>query len=174
MRTPWRVIGSVLLAVLLIGVVASASEAASESITVETVRETVEWTLTPAQCSEIDVRIHGTGKRLQVITTTVDPDGSKEIINNDFVSGPAVDRKGGRYYFVYAAQIQELVPPDGAPVQVHVTDAFDLHGNNGDNNLNVSFVWHWTYSPPDEEFWPPVHDWRKEFTLGDPLHCDPI
>jgi hypothetical protein len=174
MRTRHRImIGLVLISALLV-LAPSASSASSGTTTDEIVRGTVKWTLTPDQCPDIHTRIKGTGERLQVITTTVRSDGSKEIINNDFVTGTAEDSRDHDYYFIYSNQNRQLVPPSGSPVKVYMTDTFILSGNHGVNNLNVDFVWRWTFSPPAEQDWPPVHNWKKIFTLGDPLHCDPL
>jgi hypothetical protein len=173
MATSRKIVVALLLALMLLVPVQSAPAASSETTTDKIVRGTVEWTLTPDQCPHINLPINGTGQRLDVIATRAKSDGSKEIIENDFVNGTAVDTKGRTYYFVYTNQNRQLVPPDGSPITVHMIDTFTLTGNRGDNNLNVSFVWRWTYSPPEQIF-PPVHNWQKEFTLGNPLHCDPI
>ncbi len=177
MSTSRPIIRIVLLVLMLLVVVPVAFATPSATTTDEIVRETVTWTLSPDQCSAIKDRISATGKRHQVVTTTVKPDGSKEIIDHDFVTGTAMDTKGRSYYFVYANQTVQLAPPSGSPIKVTMTDSFDLSTIStpiGPNNLKLAFVWRWTYSPPAEEMWPPVHNWTKVFTRGDILHCDPI
>lgn len=180
-----RKFGAYLLIMLLLLILGPSASAASDKTTSKIVREKVEWTLSPDQCSDIKVHIKGTGQRLQVITTIMKPDDkdaldaddhtaySKEIIDNDFVTGTAVDAKGGTYDFIYTNQARQLVPDDGGRIKVYMTDTFELNGNKGANNLHVSFVWRWTYTPPEEIF-PPVHNWKKVHTFGDPLTCDPI
>jgi hypothetical protein len=166
-----------LLALMFFAAVPSSSAASREDTTSKTVRETVEWTLPAGQCPSLpaDVTVSGAGQRLQVITTIEKRNDRIEIIDNDFVTGTAKDDKGGTYYFVYTNQTRQLVPKSGSPIKVNMTDSFVLSGNEGASNLNVAFVWHWTYRPADgEELWPPVHNWNQEFTLGDPLLCDPI
>lgn len=177
MPTSRPIIRIVLLVLMLLVAVPIAFATPSATTTDEIVRETVTWTLSPDQCSAIKDRITATGKRHQVVTTTVNPDGSKEIIDHDFVTGTATDTKGRSYYFVYANQAVQLVPPSGSPINITMTDSFDLSTIStpiGPNNLKLAFVWRWTYSPPAEELWPPVHNWTKVFTRGDILHCDPI
>ncbi len=167
----------VLLVLMLLAAVPVAFAAPSATTTEQIVRETVTWTLNPDQCSAIQDRISATGKRLQVVTTTVKSDGSKEIIDHDFVTGTAKDTKDRTYYFVYTNQTIQLVPRRGSPINVTMTDSFDLSTlstTRGPNNLKLAFVWRWTYSPPAEEMWPPMHNLTKVFTRGDPLHCDPI
>jgi hypothetical protein len=138
-------------------------------------RGRVEWTLSPDQCSHIDDKIMGTGQRLRVIATITRRDGSKEVVDNDFVTGTATDDDGKKYRFIYSNQAHLRIPKDGSPVRVHMTDTFDLQGNRGKNNLNTGFIWDWTYNPDDgEEIWPPAHNLRKTLTFGDPEHCDPI
>ncbi len=175
MRTSPPIVRTILLVFMFLIALPPASIASAKTTTDEIVRETVRWTLTPDQCKDIRHRIDGTGERLQVITTTVKADGSREIIDNDIVTGTARDSRDRSYQFVYMNQTIQLVPPQGAPIRVTMTDSFDLRRNHGGSadNLNVAFVWRWTYRPP-AELWPPVQNWEKIFTLGDPLTCDPI
>jgi hypothetical protein len=162
---------------MLLAAVPVAFAAPSATTTDEIVRETVTWTLSPDQCLSIQDPISATGKRVQVVTTTVQSDGSKEIIDHDFVTGTAKDTKGRTYYFVYSNQTVQLVPRSGSPIKASMTDTFELTSlstRGSPNNLKLAFVWRWTYSPPAEELWPPMHNLTKVFTRGDPLTCDPI
>jgi hypothetical protein len=162
---------------MLVVVVPAASATSRETTTSKTVRQTVEWTLPAGQCPSLPpkVTVSGVGQRLQVITTIKQRNNQMEIIDHDFVTGTAKDDKGGTYYFVYTNQTRQLVPKSGSPIKVNMTDSFVLSGNEGAASLNVAFVWRWTYRPADGEvYWPPVHNWKKDFTLGDPLVCDPI
>jgi len=177
MSTSRPIIRIVLLVLMLLVAVPVALATPSATTTDEIVRETVTWTLSPDQCSAIHDRISATGKRLQVVTTTVKSDGSKEIIDHDFVTGTAKDTKDRTYYFVYSNQTVQLVPRRGSPINVSMTDTFELTSlstRGSPNNLKLAFVWRWTYSPPAEEMWPPMHNWTKVFTRSDPLTCDPI
>lgn len=173
-RSP-KLVVLLLLALMSLAAVPSAAVTASEErdSRVRIIREPVTWTLSPDQCSDIHLSIQGTGQRLEVITTTEKSNDSKEIITNDFVSGTAVDTQGNTYRFVYANQNTQLVRGRKSPIKVNVTDTFVLSGNNGANNLNVGFIWSWTFTPP-EPFFPPAHNWVQVYTLGDPLNCDPI
>ncbi len=177
MRSSPSLVRILLLVLMLLVAVPVAFTAPSATTTDEIVRETVTWTLSPDQCLAIEDRVSATGKRLQVVTTTVKSDGSKEIIDHDFVTGTAKDTKGRTYYFVYSNQTVQLVPPRGAPIAASMTDTFELTSlstRGSPNNLKLAFVWRWTYSPPAEELWPPMHNLTKVFTRGDPMTCDPI
>ncbi len=177
MRTSRWFLRIVLLVLMLLVAVPVAFTAPSATTTDEVVREPVTWTLSPDQCAAIQDHISATGNRVQVVTTTVKSDGSKEIIDHDFVTGTAKDTKGRAYYFVYSNQTIQLAPPRGAPIAASMTDTFELTSlstRGSPNNLKLAFVWRWTYSPPAEELWPPMHNLTKVFTRGDPLHCDPI
>jgi hypothetical protein len=175
MPRSWKLTLPLLIALMLLVGVPSASMASSDTSTSQIVRGEVEWTLPAGQCPSLqpEITVSGTGQRLQVITTTKKSNGQTEIIDNDFVTGTAKDNKGHSYSFVYTNQNRQLVPKSGSPIKVNMTDTFALSGNHKANNLNVDFIWSWTYSPPEPNF-PPAHHWRKIFTLGDPLHCDPI
>jgi hypothetical protein len=166
-----------LLALMFVVAVPAVSARSRETTTSETVRQPVVWTLPAGQCPSLppDVTVSGDGQRLQVITTIEKHNGQTEIIDHDFVTGTAKDDQGGTYNFVYTNQTRQLVPKSGSPIKVYMTDSFVLSGDDGAANLNVAFVWRWTYRPADGEvYWPPVHNWKQDFTLGDPLLCDPI
>jgi hypothetical protein len=166
-----------LLALMLVVAVPSSSAASREDNTSKIVREPVAWTLPAGQCPSLppEITVTGDGQRLQVITTIEKRNDQTEIIDHDFVTGTAKDDQGGTYNFVYTNQTRQLVPKRGSPIKVNMTDSFVLSGNDGAANLNVAFVWRWTFRPADGEvYWPPVHNWKQDFTLGDPLLCDPI
>lgn len=175
---PRKLVLYLLLALMLVVAVSSASAAARETITSTIVRQPkVTWALPAGQCPSLppDVSVSAEGQRLQVITTIEKQNGQKEIIDHDFVTGTAKDNKGGTYRFVYTNQYRQIVPKSGSPVKVSMTDSFVLNGDGAAPSLNVAFVWRWTYRPAkNEAYWPPVHNWKKDFTLGDPLLCDPI
>lgn len=145
--------------------------------TVESInRGTVEWTIPAGQCPDLDddIVLTGKGERLEVVTTTTRDNGRQEIISNDFVTGTATDNEGNSYSFIYSNQLRQIIPRDGSPVKVHMTDTFVLSGDESDTSLSVGFVWSWKFRPPNEELWPPSRDWEQHYTLGDPLNCDPI
>lgn len=152
-----------------------AAQPGEGNATTRIVREQVNWNLPADVCAQLPagVSLSGTGTRFAVITTKKNADGSTLIVNSDFVVGTATDSNSATYNFVYTNQNRHTVPAGGAPIQVKMTDVFLLTGNGGVNNYDVAFKWSWTYSPPEEE-WPPVHNWKKIYTLGDSLTCDPL
>lgn len=173
MRVKFFVFGITIAVILAIQVAAAPAHAAPDSTTkTQIVKGKVDWVLSPDTCPEIEHELTGTGRRFQVITTVTKADGSQKIYNHDFVSGTATDTNGGTYNWVYTNQDRQQIPPSGSPVRVNMTDSFLLSGT-GSANLNIGFVWKWTFSPPDPE-WPPVDNWVQKITIGDPMHCDPI
>jgi hypothetical protein len=156
---------------------ASAAAAPSATTTHQTVRETVTWTLPADQCSALPsgVSVSGTGQRHAEINTKENADGSSRIVINDLVKGSAVGSNGATYHFIYANHSIEERPPEGSglPIQVSMTDSFELNGSRGAGHLSVGFNWRWTYTPP-AAIWPPVDNWEQISTRGDPLNCDPI
>ena len=132
------------------------------------------WSLDPALCKALQVPLFGTGEgeRKVEITTKDYADGSQVIVTNDLVKGTAWDSTG-TYHFVYTNHSTETVPAGGGAHQIKMVDSFVLNGN-GSAKLNVGFNWRWTYTPPAEPQWPPVHNWQQISDRGDPLTCDPI
>lgn len=181
-----KLVVHLLLALMFLVAVPSSSAESRDTTTSEIVRGSVEWTLPAGQCPDLPagLTVSGTGQRFQVITTIEKSDDRTEIIDNDFVTGTAVDSNGDTYNFIYSNQNRQRVPKSGSPIRVNMTDTFILSANEdasdvrsedeGATVLSVGFVWRWTYNPDKEEIWPPEHNWRKEITIGDPLLCDPI
>jgi len=169
--SPSRRIGVSLLftLMLLIASIPSASAAPAASSTHQVVRETVTWTLTPAQCPDVQATVTGTGERLMVIDTTTNSDGSTRILVNDLVKGTASDITG-TYKFLYKNHNVEDQPVSG-PYQVSMEDTFELHGS-GTARISVGFNWRWTYAPGDTS-WPPTN-LEVISQRGNPLQCDPI
>ena len=161
-----------LVMLLLVVSVPSAFAAGPVSVTHETVGGTVPWTIPAGQCDAVKVELSGSGERHQEITTKVYADGSSTILINDLVKGTAWDSTG-TYHFVYTNHSTETVPAGGGARQIKMVDSFVLNGN-GSAQLNVGFNWRWTYTPPAEPQWPPVHNWQQISDRGDPRHCDPI
>jgi hypothetical protein len=169
---PRKLVILVLLALMLLVAVPSVSAASSVTITHATVRETVNWTLTPEQCSSVQAPLSGTGERFAVIITKEYADGSSRILINDVVKGTAWDSTG-TYHFKYSNHSTEDVPAGGGAHQIAMTDSFVLNGNGSTKHMNVGFNWRWTYTPPAPIF-PPVENWQRISEHGEPLHCDPI
>lgn len=164
---------------VLFGRIPSAAMAAASSASrdsTQIVRGNASWALPAGQCSRLPagLSLSGNGKRYSVITTRVNSDGSLLTINNDFVQGTAKDNHGGTYDFLYANQDRHQMSSSSASmIDVDMTDVFTLSGNGGANNYTVSFKWTWSYSSSGSE-WPPVTNWHKIYTQGDPINCDPL
>ena len=164
-----------LLALLLLVSASSAYGDEPPANPTETVRETVSWSIPAGQCPSLPsgLSLSGTGDRLMVINTQVNPDGSSQTVVNDLVKGDAVDSNGDTYHFLYQNHSTTSVPASGAPIQIDMSDSFVLNGRGAAGNLTVGFVWSWTYTPP-AEFWPPADNWQQVNTRGEPFLCDPI
>src|SRR5439155_26703958 len=76
MPTSRKLVVPLLLALMLLVAVPAVAAAPSATTTHETVRGTVDWSLTPAQCSSLQVPLSGTGERFAQIITKVNADGS--------------------------------------------------------------------------------------------------
>jgi hypothetical protein len=152
---------------------AAASQASDT--TTRIIRGSVSFTLPADTCPAFPagVSLSGTGERYQVITTKVKPDGRTLVVSNDFIQGTAQDSNGGTYTFLYSNQDRNRAPASGSPIKVHMIDVFTLNGNGSISDFTVAFNWTWKYTPPEGE-WPPNHNWQQLYTLGDPLHCDPL
>lgn len=166
-------VGFVALSLLLS--IQTTSAATDNSISSRIVRETVNWTIPADQCANFPagVSLEGTGKRVAVITTKKKPDGSKLVVINDFVQGTAEDSNGNTYYWIYANHDRNRTKGSNSRVHVNMTDLFELSGTGGISNYTAAFHWTWTYTPPEPEF-PPAHNFKQLYTLGDPVNCDPI
>jgi hypothetical protein len=163
---------SLLIALLFLVSVSSVSAAPSSA---SVVRETVSWTIPAGQCPHLPagVSVSGTGQRFAVTKVKVKADGSTQTTIDDLVVGNAWDSTGKRYGFLYANHSVETVPPGGSPHHIFMIDKFVLQARHSAPQLDVAFVWSWTYTPPDPLF-PPVDNWKQFLTKGDPLLCDPI
>jgi hypothetical protein len=170
MQTSRKRIVVVLIVLLLLVSVPSALASGPVSVTHEIVDGTVNWSMSPAQCTKLQADLSGTGTRHMVITTKDYADGSSEILINDLVKGTASDSTG-TYLFMYSNHSIESVPAGGGTHQVEMVDSFVMNGS-GSAKLNVGFNWRWTYTPP-AELWPPVDNWRQISTRGD-VSCDPL
>jgi hypothetical protein len=163
-----------LLVLTLIGssVIAGDEESKSKASNVIT-RETVDWTLKSDQCKKLKEDLSGTGEKTGSTTTTTLEDGSTHKVEDVIIQGTASDSTG-EYNFVYANHAVREIPPEGSkdPIKMFMVDTFYMHGT-GKAELNESFIWSWTYTPPAEE-WPPVDNWEKMHTVGDPITCDPL
>lgn len=151
----------------------AASKQVTSKTTTQIINRPVTWSMTPAQCSNLKIQVDASGKWHEVITTITRKDGSQRILDNSFAEGTATDANGGTYIFVYGNNLVSVVPSAGSPVKVNMGDTFVLNQTNGNNDLREAFKWKWTYNPPDAN-WPPNDNWQQIYTIGDPLHCDPI
>ena len=169
MFTSRRLIVYVVLALLL--VVGVSSVAAAPASSHEVVRETVSFAIPADQCASLPagVSVSGTGEKVKVTNTRTMPDGSTEIFISDLVKGTATDSNGGSHTFLYQNSSTETIPPSGQH-RVSMTDSFVLSGPGP--HFSVGFNWRWTYTPPD--YWPPVDNFEKISTRGDPFTCDPL
>jgi hypothetical protein len=168
-------IAALLLFLALFATSASASAAPLASDTHTIVHEKVTWTLPANQCASLPVGISvsGTGERIAVTNTTINADGSSQIVSNDLVIGTAVGSDGSTYRFVYHNHTAQNLPNGSGPIDIHMVDSFMLKGHGRARDVNTGFNWRWTYIPPAES-WPPVDNWQKISTRGDSFTCDPI
>ncbi len=147
-------------------------------VTRQTVHETVTWTMPAGQCQGLAVTVDGTGQRAETTVTTTRADGSQQAVIDDLVAGTAVDNHGLKYSFYYANHSVWDTPASGAPVGIKMEDLFLLQNKAAEAQnryvLKVAFVWRWTYDPNTAAYWPPVDNFVKTATLGDPINCDPI
>ena len=143
-----------------------------------TVKETVNWTMPAGQCASLDGEVTGTGQRNETIDTVTKLDGSAVMVINDVVIGTAVDTTGLNYNFHYANHSIWNTPAAGTPVSIKMDDLFLLQNSSSAANnryaVKAAFVWHWTYDPNTEAYWPPVDNFVQVRTVGDPINCDPI
>jgi len=170
---------SLLLAVMLFAAAPALAAAPHAPVsTREVVKETVTWTIPAGQCSSLSAEVTGIGQRNETIVTTTKADGSQTQVIEDAVSGTAVDTNGQKYTFFYGNHSVWNTPASGTPVSIKMNDLFLLQtrasaANNG-YVVRASFVWRWTYDPTTSEAWPPVDNFVKVQTFGEPLTCDPI
>lgn len=131
-------------------------------------RSPVEFTLTPAQCPQLQVTVTGMGERVVVTNEWTDRNGVTHRAIDDRAQGTATDDAGGTYRFKYHARTKVLIPPGTYP-QVHrVIDHFRLNGKGSADNLRVAFLIILTFTGPDQE---PII--TPLFERGD-HNCDPI
>jgi hypothetical protein len=122
-------------------------------------------------CSDLqNVTIYGTGTKSTVTTEQTMPDGSTHREINTTVLGTATDNVGGTYRFDYHNHAAVDIPPGGSPVQVMMTDGYNLVGNGGANNLHTHFQATFTAPSTDPETW----TYTPIKVHGTPFNCDPI
>jgi hypothetical protein len=170
-KTPRKSIVTILVVMLFLMSVSSAFSEGQVTVTQEFLTGTVNWSMSPAQCAELDATLSGTGERHAVIITRVDADGTTTIRINDVIHGTASDSTG-TYRFAYNNESTETFAASGGSHAITMVDTFLLNGD-GNARLNVGFNWRWTYTPP-ASLWPPADNWEAISTRGDPLTCDPL
>jgi hypothetical protein len=151
---------------VVIGVAATTSQSAE--VFHFTFQEPVAFTLTPEQCSDLQVTVTGSGERMVVVNERIDQNGVDHIVVNDTAQGTATDSEGASYIFNYHNHANVEVQPDGFPVEVKVTDHFNLNGQGKANQTHPGFVLRVLITSPTDE---PVVDTVNE--RGNPV-CDPI
>lgn len=175
MKAIRNIVSALSLMVPLFAGVLPVSASASTATTHQVVNEPVSWTLDPSYCKQINVVILGNGQRHEEIETSPTQDGGTLMITEDRVSGTATDANGATYQFLYVNHASWLTSASGTMVSIQMNDLFLLKGDSLDgNNLRVAFKWSWTYDPLTSADWPPVDNFVKTFTTGDPYNCDPI
>ena len=136
-------------------------------------------------------------ERVREVSGEVRADGSQVIVQDDLITGTAVDSHGDTYHFVYKnCVVLNVSPALPAIVKVRMTDSFVLKRNGP--LMNVSFDWRWTYTAPAgvevtleplADFpavpfvfatadgvnpAPGVTNWQQLSTQGDPFNCDSL
>jgi hypothetical protein len=117
-----------------------------------------------------NVTIYGTGTKTTVTSEQTMPDGSTHMEINTTVLGTAMDTVGGTYRFDYHNHASVDIPPGGPPVQVKLTDGYNLVGNSGANNLHTHFQANFTAPSAEPESW----SYTPDKVHGTPFNCDPI
>jgi len=114
------------------------------------IRVPVTFTLAPAQCPELQVTVSGSGERFLVINHHIDETGVDHINMNDLINGTATDSDGAEYVFGYHNHAGVDVPPGGFPVEMFLTDHFNLNGRGRANQVHVGFVARLTFTGPSD------------------------
>ncbi len=163
-----------LVSMFLVQGPAASAAPLQRTVTHQIVREAVTWSIPAGQCPNLPsgVSVSGSGDRYMVIITQWNADGSRRMIIADVVKGAAVDSNGMTYQFIYRNESRRDIAPDGVSVQVNMADSFVLRSGDQAPQIDVAFVWSWTFTLPNE--WPPVDNWQQTYTRGDPIACDPI
>ncbi len=128
----------------------------------------VTFTLTPAQCPQLQTTVTGSGEMVVVTNTRTDAAGVTHTQVSQLVRGTATDAQGGVYRFIYHNHGTITAPPGGFPMQIRMTDMFNLHGTGSASGLRVGFVWILSFAGPDQE--PTITPINIR---GNPA-CDPI
>ncbi len=128
----------------------------------------VTFTLTPAQCPELQTTVTGSGAYFTVTNTRTDAAGVTHLEVNQLATGTATDTQGGTYHFNYHNHSNVTIPPGGFPVQIRQNDHFNLQGTGSASGLHVGFLALVTFAGPDQ---PPAFVYLR--TRGTPA-CDPI
>jgi len=131
------------------------------------VRIPVTFTLTPARCPDVTVTVTGSGDSFLVINDRVDQQGVDHINMNNVINGTATDSEGGSYVFGYHNHASVDVAPGGFPMELFLTDHFNLNGRGKANQVHVGFVVRLTFTSPAE---PPIIDVVN--LRGNPMACD--
>ena len=131
------------------------------------IRVPVTFTLTPARCPELQVTVNGSGERFLVINHRIDENGVDHINMNDLINGTATDSDGAEYVFGYHNHAGVDVPPGGFPMEMFLTDHFNLNGRGRANQVHVGFVARLTITGPFD--FPIIQTVNLR---GNPMACD--
>ena len=169
MRSSRHVLAATLLMLLVLALVPAALASAAPS------ERPVSFTIDPANCSDIESTVTGTGIWREVTNTRVGKDGLTYVVYTATAKGTAVDEAGTMYRFTYANHQMYAMPADGSPFEVRMTDQFNLVAAGGANQIHVGFVTIITTTSPTD-FSSATFDFidQRGYTGSGFPPCDPI
>jgi hypothetical protein len=132
--------------------------------------EPLEFAFPAGMCSDLPegLSIDFSGTLRGHFHVSVDANGVVHVSGSDTITGTAVDSDGATYRFNYHDAIH--AQDAGFPVEIVVTDHFNLVGNGAANQLHTFFVLRILFVDED-----PQNDVILfENEHGDPEHCDPL
>jgi hypothetical protein len=134
-----RITAAILAAALIAGATiptAFAGNAGSTTV----YQEAIEFTLPAGTCPSLpeDLEVHFTGTLHGHIHVSTDANGVVHINWPDTISGTASDSDGGTYRFNY--HNEAVIRDAGFPIDITITDHFNLVGNGAANHLHTFFV----------------------------------
>lgn len=102
--------------------------------------EPLEFTFPAGMCPDLpeDLSIHFTGTVRGKFHLSEDAQGVFHVSGTQAIYGTAVDSEGATYRFNYHNKFH--AQDAGFPIEVKVTDHFNLVGNGGVNHLHTFFV----------------------------------
>ena len=141
----------------------AAGNAGSTTVYTEPIAFTLAAGVCPALPEELSIDFSGTVHGHLHVST--DANGIVHVNWPDTITGTAVDSEGNTYRFNYTNV--QIVRDAGLPIEVTITDHFNLVGNGAANQLHTFFVLRLLITAEGEE--------EIVFsTHGDPGPCDAI